>query len=159
MGDPVPSFDAAIEAVVAELSGLSPPLGAIYWFKNPLEDEEDFLEAHQDATSGDLDVFFVDGAARELEGRATGESYSIYDVQVRYHSVRLVDEWSAQARFVAERIKTELNKNAAIFAIGGQRQLQTAETAEVVSSDYVTVGEHRIYEIVVALSIEARRWT
>ena len=163
MGDPVPTYEAVTTAIATEIASLVPADLAsgttIHEFAPPLEDESEYHELEDQRADKTMDAFFIDGPSDEEEGEADGESYSIYRFTVAYRSIRLVQDWSKLAHKESEKVKSKLNKNLAVFAIGGQRHLRTTETAREVSADFVDVNGHRVYEIQLEIDVEARRFT
>lgn len=136
MGTATPGLETAITAIGTEISAIA-NIGTVFNFEHDREDEMEFLRSQQvvegDADEGDIDVTFIDLEAEEpIEGPATGENYVIYQIRVRYVIVRVGEaDWLKVGRQKIRSIADKLNRNQAVFAIGGQPQLRTPETVTI----------------------------
>lgn len=163
-----PTEDAVIGATVTEVAAVASPVALAGLVEGQLprfENEWEGLKANQNATTGQLDFVYVfSDSPEEIEGDATSENYTIYNIVVRYYAVRMnVATWQRGADLVTESIRDALNKNASVFAIGGQRQLRTPEAARVREQGFTTIrdelgGSQMIYRADIVLQVEARRW-
>ena len=142
------------------MDAISPDIGDVVVCEHPYEDEAEFYEDYQNATTGLIDLWLIETRAiEEVEGDAIGENYSIYKLQVRYVSCRVADsEWSKKARLRVEQVRDALNGAAAIFAISGQRQIRTPETVSLESHGKRELSGQTLYESVLTMDVEARRW-
>ncbi len=159
MANPTPTIDQVLNAVVAEMNSMTPlPEGAVLYFEGHLPSEAELLRKYRDAVNQSADVWLVSADVDSEEGPAPGELYSLYRVRVRYLSVRVdEEEWSRQALFEAERVRTELEANAGVFAIGGQRQLRATEAISV-DGAFKDVEGSQVFEANLRFTVEARRW-
>lgn len=159
MADPTPGLEAVVTATVTEMDAIAPDIGDVQGFEHTLDSEVEFIELFQDA-GFNADIWLVDVASIDsVEGDAAGEVYSIYSMRIRFITVRkAVAAWSEQARVLFEKVRTKLEKNPAVFAIGGQRQLRTPETVSLSSHDFVPVEDQTVYEDQLTYSVEARRF-
>lgn len=163
MATPTPALETVIAAVVAEMDAIAPDIGEVRGFEHTLDSEVEFIELFQDINGEnfDTDIWLVDVTSiDEIEGEAAAEQYSIYNLRIRYISVRKNQaDWSKQARTLFEKVRDKLNKNAAVFAIGGQRQLQTPEIVALSTHGFTTIEDQTVYQSEMTLQVEARRFT
>jgi len=155
-----PTLEQVVAAVKTEIDAVNPASGTVLDSALKLESEREAIEAYQQA-DGTIDLWVVtsDGA-RELEGDAPGENYSLYRIVCRYWNVRVGDaSWEKTARTQVETIRDRLNKNAAVFRISSQVQLLAPETASIAAAGFDDVEEMLAYKAAVVLEVEARRWT
>lgn len=160
MAAPVPTLETVITAVKTRMDTIG-GLGTVRTYDHTFEDDAEFYEDFQDVNF-EMDLWIVDvwDGIDEAEGDATGETYEIYKLRIRYWSVRVNKaDWSALARVKFEAVRTELSGNAAIFAIGGQRQLRTPETVQVRKHSKEQISNQMLYESFLTLDVEARRWS
>ena len=160
MAAPSPTLETSLTAVKTAISAIG-SIGTVVEYDHPMEDPWEYLEAYQNSSTGKLDVWLIDvESIDEVEGPANRENYSIYNIRIRYFSVRVASaDWSKQGRILIESVRDALNFASAIFAIGGQRQLRTPETCSLRSWGFEDEGGQRIYKGELALSIEARRFS
>ena len=162
-----PTLSTVIANTVTEVDAITSPvaLDNVFGFKQRFEAKWEDLEPFQNTTTGVLDVVYVfPENTDEVEGRATGQNFPLYNVVVEYYSVRVnVANWSDVADDVGVSILDKLNKNASIFAIAGQRQILTPETVRAESMDFDTVEDvhgnfKRVYKVRIVFQAEARRF-
>jgi hypothetical protein len=159
-----PSVEAVLTAVKTAIDAL-PSIGTSITSDQTIEDDVDFLDNLGLLASSSMDLWVIElrGSA-ELEGGGQGEKYEIYSVWVRYWSIRTGDaEWSKKARLNAEAVRETLSGNANVFRIGGQVQItDTPETVQLESHGRRTIsgteGPQMLYESILSLEVEARRW-
>lgn len=162
MGPCVPTLEDVIEAIAEEMDGTAAG-DNILTSDTTYEDVAEFYSQYQDGSTHELDLWIIDTPqpAREEEGGAIGELYSIFKIRIRYWSIRVASAaWSATARANAEAVRDVISGNQSIFAIDGNRQIKTPETCQLVSHGPINVGEpsQMIYESVLELEVESRRW-
>lgn len=160
MATPTPDLETVIDAVVSEMDAIAPDIGDVQGFEHTLDSEVEFIELFQDS-GFDADIWLVDVTdIPEEEGDAAGEQYALYNLRVRYISVRKDDPaWSKKARLLFEIVRDKLNKNPAIFAIGGQRQLRTPETVSIGTYTPLNgVEDQTVYQTEITFTVEARRF-
>lgn len=164
MTAPAPTRAQVETAIKTALDAIS-SLGTVYKGFHTLEDDREFLVKNSLISSGSANVFFIlPVGSPEREGEAAGEVYVFHQFEIRYWSIRTgVAEWSGEARTKAESVQDTLSGNPAIFRIGGQVQLETPETAQIVSHGPDRIrdgeqGEQMVFLTVLSLVVEARRW-
>lgn len=148
-------------AVYDALQVMSPLPGVVLPFENHIQSETRMLDLYRDATSKECHVWLMSCDAESKQGPANDELYSIYRVKVRYLSVMVLDEidWAEHAQTRAELVRTALEGNDNVFAIGGvQPILDTPKTVESRGA-FVEREGTRYYEVILELSVEARRWS
>lgn len=161
-----PSLETVIDAVAAALGGIA-SLGTVLKREHHLEDDVEFLEVNGYISGGSLDLWFIDlEATSEFEGQGVGEAYTRYHLRIRYWSMRTNNaDWSKEARVKAQSVCDALTDNAAVFEIAGQVQLFTPTTVGVASHgplqirDDARAAGQMIFETVLGLTVEARRWS
>lgn len=166
MAAAVPTVEQVIDAVHTAVSAIG-SIGTVLKADHHLDDDVEFIEVNSYITGGALDLWFVDLAGTSpFEGQGVGEAYDRYDIRVRYWSMRTNDpEWSKKARLKAVSVVDALTGNAAVFKIGSQVQLFTDTTVAIQShgpaqiKDAARQAGQMIYETVIGLTVEARRWT
>jgi len=160
---PTPTLDQAIDAVVTELVTMpGGAAGTVLHWENNKDDETETLEQYQDAASGEIFVTFVSCAGTRKEtGSAWNEDYEIYPIKARLVTLMLdEEEWDRHTLTRAQLMVNELDKNTAVFRIGGQVPVNgTPETAEIESHGFVSINDQRFFQAVIAVEIEARRWS
>lgn len=164
MADAVPSLEDVLTATKAEMDEIS-SLGTVYTSFHDREDDEEFLLKGGFLPSASFDVFFVElAAAPNREGEAAGEIFVFYQGEIRYWSMRTNNaDWSKAARQKAESVVAKLTGNPSVFRIGGQVQLQTGETVDIISHGESAIrggenGDQKVYQTVLRFTVEARRW-
>ena len=159
MAAPTPILEDVISAIQTLLVAL-PVSGTVKLTDRTLDSEYEDLDLFKNATTAKLDLWRIEcESVDEEEEAASGEHYSIYNVIVTYTNVRLADDqWSKKARLEFEAARDELNQNAGVFAIAGQRQLRTPETVNIRSHGFEDVEDQKVYKAVLALQVEARRF-
>lgn len=161
MAVPIPTVDQVLDSVFVELNTMSNAPGTVIHWERNLEDESEFVETYQDA-NGELSLTTITCRSTDsVEGPASNEDYEVYSVRVKYYSVSTLDpeEWSRMALMRAQLLVNELEKNTAVFRIGGQVPLRTPETVNIESFGFESVGDKMMFVVVLALSVEARRWS
>lgn len=163
MAAATPTLEAVLDAIESEMTAISGFVGTVRKFDRTLEDEYEYLDLVKSAVDAQLDLWIVEvESVNEEEAEAAGEQYSLYNVTITYTNVRMNDpEWSKKARLEAEKVRDALNQNAAIFAIGGQRQLRTPETVSLRAHGRETTesdNPQMVYRPVLELQVEARRF-
>lgn len=159
MAAPSPTLETVLTAVKTAVAAVA-SVGTVVEYDHPMEDPWEYLEDYQDATTGALNVWLIDvESIDEVEGPANRENYSIYNIRIRYFSVRVNSaDWSKQGRTLIESVRDAINFASAIFAISGQRQLRTPETCSLRSWGFEDEADQKIYKGELALSVEARRF-
>lgn len=163
----MPTSTPTLEAVLAAIKAVLLSVGSIGTVKtsdHPLEDDMEWLEEQALLDSSTWDAWIVElRSVNEAEGPAAGEVYEIYSIMIRYWSKRTDDaDWSQKARELAETVREELSGNEDVFRIGGQVQLHTPETVSFDSHGKVSIkgteGDQMVFQSVLSLAVEARRW-
>ncbi len=163
MVNAIPSLEDVLEAIKDEMETVS-GVGTVLTSDHPLEDDIEFIETSGLKVDGSMDVWIVElSQVREIEGESAGEIYDLYDVGIRYWSMRTNDAaWSKKARQLVELVRTALAGNPNIFAIDGQTQLFTPETVKFESHGKFNItgvdGDQMVFRSVLSLTVEARRW-
>lgn len=161
-----PSVETVLTAVKAAIDAIA-SIGTVLTSDSPIEDDVEWLDVSNYISGGSMNLWVVELAGDEaFEGQAVGEFYSRYDVRIRYWSIRTNNaSWSAEARAKVQSVVDALTGAASIFAISSQRQLHTPETVRIVSHgpreirDVAQGGSQMVYETVLGLTVEARRWS
>ena len=162
-----PSEAAVVTAAVAEIIAITTPVNFanVFGYDQRFEAAWEDLEQFQNTSTGVLDVVYVFPEQDEsVEGRATDQFFPLYNIIARYYGIRMnVATWSAEGAAAIASITEELEGNAAIFAIAGQRHIQTPETVRAEVKGFDTVldvfgDSHKIYKGEVKFQVEARRW-
>ena len=160
MAAPTPTLNQALDAVYTAISAMDPSPGVVLWFESDRDDPVEFVERYQDADTGELAVIQITGeSAGAEEGPASGEDYEIYVVTIRLWTLQIdTEDWSRNSLHEAERIMTALDKSTSVFRIEGQVPLRTPETVALASHGKITIDEQQLFEAVIELRVEARRW-
>jgi hypothetical protein len=154
-------MDQVLTAVYDALQAMSPLPGTVYHHETHLQSETRLLDLNRDATSKESHVWLMDADVEPKQGPANDELYSIYRVKLRYLSVMVLDEedWARHAKYRAELVRTALENNDNVFAIGGiQPILDTPKTVDL-RGGFVEREGTRYCEILMELTVEARRWS
>lgn len=153
-----PTYDEVVNAVMAELRAAS-LTGVFLHFENRRMSEAELLREYRSAAPDfESEITLIECDVDDIEGKAHGENYSIYKVEVRHLYTRQdEEEISRIAKFRAERIRNAITGNTDIFRIGSQVPLRTAETASL-SGRFVDRDDSRYYESVIRFEVEGRRW-
>lgn len=163
MPAPTPALETVVTAIKTEMDAIA-SLGTVLTGLHGLEDDVEFIKKGAYIASGSMNLFFIDlKGVDEVEGDAVGEVYEIYDLEIRYWSLRTNNaNWSKEARQKAESVRDKLFGNTAVFRIGGQVQLRTPETVQIESHGPEEIrgtdGSQMVYLTVLSLRVEARRW-
>lgn len=157
---------ATVETALKTALDAISSLGTVYKGFHTREDDVEFLKVNSLISAGSANVFFVILAGiTEQEGDAAGEVFEFYQYEVRYWSLRTGNaDWSTEALAKAESVRDALSGAAAIFAIGGQRQLLAPETVQILSHGPENIrggeaGDQMVYMTRLGLTVEARRWS
>ena len=159
----IPTLETVITAIKAVMDAIS-SLGTVLTGYETLEDQVEVVERGNYISSGSMNLWFLElDAIDELEGDSPGEVYEQYNIIIRYWSLRTNNaDWSKEARTKAESVRDALSGLASVFSVGSQRQLRTPETVGIASHGPASIrgteGEQMIYQTVLRLSVEARRW-
>lgn len=160
-----PTVETVIAAIKAEIDAIS-GIGTVLTGFHTLESDVEFIRNGAYVASGSMDLWFIDlRDADEFEGRAIGETYERYGIEIRYWSLRTnAAGWSKAAREKAESVRDALSGAASIFRIGGQVQLETPETVKIDSHGQVDLRQgdgatQMVYLTVLSMMAEARRWS
>lgn len=157
-----PTLGTVLDAVVAAINGIS-SIGTALGYDAPLASLTEFIDkgGYVNQTTGTMNLWLCSAdAPREVEGEAVGEVYVIYPIRIRYLSSRKGEaDWSREALDKAVAVMDAVSKATSVFAISSQRQLRTPETISVRSNGFTTVEGQLLYEVVLVLEAEARRWT
>ena len=158
-----PTLETVITAIKAAMDAIS-SLGTVLTGYETVEDQVEVVERGGYISSGSMNLWFIElDGIDEIEGDSPGEVYEQYGIRIRYWSLRTnTADWSKEARQKAESVRDAVSGLASVFAISSQRQLRTPETVGIASHGPASIrgteGEHMIYETVLRLSVEARRW-
>jgi hypothetical protein len=163
-----PTIEQVVDGVHGVINAIG-SIGTVLKADHHLEDDVEFIEVGNYISGGALDLWFIDldnPPTSPFEGQGVGEAYDRYNVRIRYWSMRTNDaEWSKKARIKALSVVEALVDNAAVFAIGGNPQLFTPTTVAITSHGPVQIRDvaraagQMVYQTVIALTVEARRWT
>lgn len=163
----VPTQSAVIDIVVTEIDAILTPvaLDDVFGFDQRFTAQWEDLKAFQNLTTGKLDVVYVFPLpGDEVEGRANGQRFPLYNIVADYWNVRVnVVGWSDVGDDVSASILDKLSGDQSVFAIGGQRQILTPETARTTEQGFTTVDDehgnsHKIYKARHEFQVEARRF-
>lgn len=146
MGTPTPTLSGVTAAIKVEMDAITPSIGTVFDQEHNLEDEVEQIVANQSG-SGTADDWYIDLRAQTaVEGPANGENYRVWNIGIRYVSVRVGDaDWLKTARLRVSQVVDKLTKNDAVFAINSQPQLRTPELVSVIAFGKV-VGGGPVYE-------------
>jgi hypothetical protein len=161
----VPSLETVIDAVHTAVSGIG-SIGTVLKRDSTYEDDLEFLKVNSHlAASMDLWIIGLDSTS-PFEGRGRGEQYDVYNLRIGYWSIRTNDiEWQKTARQKCQQVADTLTDNASVFEISGQVQLFTPTTVSWTGpqqrqiSDVGRQAGQMLFEAVVSLQVEARRWS
>lgn len=165
MAAATPTVEQVITAIETAMNAISPSIGTVYTSFHTREDDVDFIRINGLISSGSMNAWFIDLVnVEEAEGPAAGEIYEFYQIAIVYWSLRTNNaDWSEEARIKAESVRTALSGLAAVFAISSQRQMNTPETVRLLSHGPKeirgTEGQQMVYETVLGLTAEGRRWS
>lgn len=158
-----PSVESVLAAIKAQIETL-PGIGVVKTSDQAIEDDMEYLVELGVDGLADFDVWVVElRGAPEREGDGVGEKYLTYSFWIRYWSLRTNDQdWSQKARIQAAAVQELLSGNANVFRVGGQVPLHTPEAVTIESHGKRTIsgdeGPQMIYQTVLTLEVEARRW-
>lgn len=165
MAAATPALETVLTAIKDAIDALA-DIGTVLTSDHNLEDDIEFLEVKGLLDTTSMNVWIVDlQSSREVEGDAPGEVYVIYQIGIRYWSIREGDEeWSKKARQKAAEVQEALSGNSDVFRIDGQVPL--LDTPEVVQIDahgktpiQGTEGAQMLFQTSLSLAVEARRWS
>lgn len=131
----------------------------ILHFDNRRSSELELLREYRGgAPDYEAEIVLIECDVDEIEGKAHGENYPIYRVELRHlYTKQDEEEISRIAKFRAEQIRAAVAGNSDIFRIGGQVPLRTPETASL-SGRFVDREDSRYYESIIRFEVEGRRW-
>lgn len=158
-----PTVETVATAIKTAMDAIA-SLGTVYTGFHGYESDVEFILKNSLISSGSMNAWFIDlKNIREVEGRAIGETYELYDIEIRYWSLRTANaDWSKEARQKAESVRDAISGAASIFRISSQVQLQTPETVQIEAHGPVDLrqagGTQMVYLTVLSLAVEARRW-
>lgn len=169
MGVAVPTAAAVLSASGTEISAIVAPVALtnVFTYEQRFEAVWEDLEQYQ-LGAGDLEVVYIILEDEDaLEGRGSKEHYAVYKLVATFYFIRVdpsPTEWKEDGDAVVTSIIDKIDGNAAIFAISGQRQLKTPETARARVQGFDTIDDvhgqtHKIYKAEIEYLVEARRWT
>lgn len=165
MPAPVPTLDDFIAGIKTVMDAINPTIGTVVDRRHTYEDDVSYIVRNSLITSGTLKLWQIDLADDDpSEGLASQEFYTVHTVDIEQWSVETGDaDWSKTARNRGVTVCNELTGDAAVFAIAGQRQLFTPETAQILfhGKDQIigVEGPQMIYKTIVRVLGEARRWS
>jgi hypothetical protein len=165
MATATPALETVLEAIKDAIDAIA-DIGTVLTSDHTLEDDIEFLEVQGLLDASSMNVWIVDlQAAPEREGDAPGEVYVIYQIGIRYWSIREADpDWSKKAREKAASVQAALSGNPDVFRIDDQVPvLDTPETVSVDSHGRTQIqgveGTQMVFQTSLSLSVEARRWS
>ena len=165
MAAAVPTLATVMTAIKTAMDAVVPDIGTVFERFHTYEDDVSFLERNSLIVADVLSIWFIELIGiDEIEGPASQEFYEVYNIEIEHWSIETDDaDWSKTARDKAETVRDDLNGAAAIFAIGGQRQVFTPETISITSHGQREIrGDdkaHMIYGTILSLQVEARRFS
>jgi len=156
----VPNLETAINAVHGVVSAIG-SIGTVLKRDHTLEDDVEWLKVNNYlAASMDLWVIFNVPTA-PFEGKGVGEGYDVYQIAIRYWSIRTNNaDWQKEARIKARAVVDALADNPAVFGVS----LFTPTSVSMEGPyprqirDRARTAGQMVYEAVLGLSIEARRY-
>jgi len=156
-----PTLEQVFQAVTDALCAMSPLPGTVLHYDNHYSSEVKLLDEHRNATTKECDVWLMDADTDTDQGESNDELYSIFRVKLRYLSVHVdgQDQWSRDARWVAELVRTTLENNDSVFAIGEIQPLLGTPKTVTARGGFVDKESTRWHEMVLEFSVEARRWS
>ena len=162
----VPTVEQVIDGVHSVINAIG-SIGTVLKRDHTFEDDVEFIEINNYITSGSLDLWIIDlESTSPFEGEGVGEAYDRYTIRIRYWSMRTNNpDWSKDARLKAQSVVDALTGHDSVFKIGGQVQLFTPTTVGIVSHgpaqirDITRNAGQMVYETVLILQVESRRWT
>lgn len=165
MTTPSPTMETVITAIKAAMDAISPTVGTTYTGWHTLEDDVEAI-IKKGLLGSSIDMWMIEGEQGDSqEGDAAGEIFEFYRITITHWCLRTADDdWSKTARQKAEAVRDALVGASSVFAISGQRQLQAPETVQIMSHGPKKIGEdseaggQMVYETVLGLTVEARRW-
>lgn len=162
MAAAVPTVEQVLTAIKTALDAVG-SLGTVVTYDHRFEVDMEYLETIQNRTTGDLDLWIVDLLSVDENERTGGELMEFYRIRARYFNIRKNSAtWGQTARTALEAGRTALARNANVFAIGSQYQLETPEAVDVAEFGKREVSDFRGSQTVflgdLRLTVEARRW-
>lgn len=165
MGAPSPTLSTVLTAAntaVAAASGVSNAVA----YRPPKDNEWEFVKGYQNTSTGALSLACTFCEEVEaVEGPSTQEFYSIYRIVTKFYYIAVNDaDWDADGGVIAEAIRTAIEGASAIFAISGQRQVISPETATTRRQGFEDIPNlmgqpQRIWSAEVVYGAEARRFS
>lgn len=162
MLDPVPSLEQVRTAVwnAYYALGTSAP-GALLFAENKLPTDAELMNLFRYQDSKDVDLWLTSFTVDAVQGPASSEYYSIFKCKLRYLAVRsnTIDEsWAAHGDFNAEAVRTAIEANDSVFAIGGQQPLLGTPKTVTKDGGFVNIDGEKVYQATLEFQVEARRW-
>jgi hypothetical protein len=158
---PVPTFEQVRDAILAAFNAIPSPPGVMLFAENKLPTDSELMNLYRDPVTKDVDLWVFSLNVKPKSGPASTEYYSIYNITLRYLCVKmnLPDEsWAAIADTGAELVRTAIEGNDSVFAIGGQQPLLGTEKTVGKDGTFNNIDGDRFYETKLTLEVEARRW-
>lgn len=157
----VPTLEAAIDAVHGVVNAIG-SIGTVLKRDHTFEDDVEWLKVNGYlAASMDLWVIF-NGQTQPFEGKGVGEGYDVYPILIRYWSIRTNDpDWQKAARIKARSVVDALADNSAVFGVPLFTPTSVAMEGPSPRQirDRARAAGQMVYETVLSLSVEARRWS
>lgn len=162
MGAATPTLETVLTAIKTALDGVG-GLGTVVTYDHKYDVDVEYLQSLQNQTTGALDLWIVDVLRTTTREPVAGEVFETFHVRARLFCKRANSAtWGQTARTQLVAGQNALTKNAAIFAIGSQRQLLEEETVSLEAFGKQTISDHRGAQTVflgdLRLNVEARRW-
>lgn len=160
-----PTVEQVVDGIHSVLSGVA-GLGTILKRDHTLEDDAEAIDVNAYISGGSMNLWIIElEGTSPFEGEGVGELYERYSMRVRYLSLRTnVADWQKEARVKVAEAVDALTDHASVFAIGGKPQLFTPTTVSVAGparsqiTDVRRAGGQMVYEAILRLTVEARRW-
>jgi hypothetical protein len=110
-----------------------------------------------------MDLWVIsNGQTQPFDGKGVGEGYDVYPIFIRYWSIRTANaDWQKEARIKARAVVDALADNPTVFGV----PLFTATGVAMDGPnprqirDRARAAGQMVYEAVLSLSVEARRWS
>lgn len=162
-----PTQEAAVDAVHTAVSAIS-SIGTVEKFHHRFDADWEHVRkgGYVNSTTGAMNLWLIDVPEVDAEeGPATGENYLLYRIRIRYWSQRVAEsDWQKEAREKVQEVVNALTLNTSVFAIGGQYPVRgTPMTVRFTGPEerFLADGngsDHKVYEAIGTLTIEARAW-
>lgn len=164
MPDAAPTVEQVIDAVHGVLSAIG-SIGTVLKRDHQYEDDVEAIDVNSYISSGSLDLWVIElEDTQPFEGEGIDEVYDRYGIRIRYWSLRTANaDWQKEARQKVQQAVNALTASAAVFEISAL-PLFTPETVSFRGPyaaqirDIRRGGGQMVYEAVLRLTVEARRW-